>query len=102
VILNISNSKNWVDMFMRIPFGKYSILDVNMAHGIDACQGFMDNAMKNIKMSALMVLWTQRCKILQMIGQWIANPSAMGTAMHSKDQWELVKLHSLNMELVKF
>ena len=75
--------KNWVDMFMRIPFGKYSILDVNMAHGIDACQGFMDNAMKILNECAY-GLMDAKMQILQMIGQWIANPSAMGTAIALK------------------
>ena len=72
--------KNWVDIFMRIPFGKYSVLDVNMAHGIEACQGFMENAMKILNECAY-GLNDAKMQILQMIGQWIANPSAMGTSI---------------------
>jgi ATP-dependent Lon protease len=75
--------KNWVELFMRIPFGKYSVLDVNMAHGIDACQGFMENAM-NILNECAYGLNDAKMQILQMIGQWIANPSAMGTAIAIK------------------
>lgn len=75
--------KNWVDQFMRIPFGKYAILDVNMAHGLDACQGFMDNAMKILNECAYGLV-DAKMQILQMIGQWIANPSAMGTAIALK------------------
>ena len=75
--------KNWVDLFMRIPFGKYSVLDVNMAHGLDACQGFMENAM-NILNECAYGLNDAKMQILQMIGQWIANPSAMGTAIAIK------------------
>ena len=75
--------KNWVDQFMRIPFGKYAILDVNMAHGLDACQGFMDNAMKTLN-ECVYGLVDAKMQILQMIGQWIANPSAMGTAIALK------------------
>ena len=75
--------KNWVDQFMRIPFGKYAILDVNMAHGLDACQGFMDNAMKILN-ECTYGLVDAKMQILQMIGQWIANPSAMGTAIALK------------------
>lgn len=75
--------KNWVDLFMRIPFGKYSVLDVNMAHGLDACQGFMENAMKILNECAY-GLNDAKMQILQMIGQWIANPSAMGTAIAIK------------------
>jgi ATP-dependent Lon protease len=72
--------KNWIDLFMRIPFGKYSILDVNMSHGLDACQGFMENAMKILNTCAF-GLEDAKMQILQLIGQWIANPSAMGTAI---------------------
>jgi len=75
--------KNWVDLFMRIPFGKYAILDVNMAHGLDACQGFMDNAMNTLNECAYGLV-DAKMQILQMIGQWIANPSAMGTAIALK------------------
>lgn len=75
--------KNWVDQFMRIPFGKYAILDVNMSHGLDACQGFMDNAMKTLN-ECVYGLVDAKMQILQMIGQWIANPSAMGTAIALK------------------
>ena len=75
--------KNWVDLFMRIPFGKYAILDVNMAHGLDACQGFMDNAMKTLNECAYGLV-DAKMQILQMIGQWIANPGAMGTAIALK------------------
>ena len=75
--------KNWVDFFMRIPFGRYSVLNVNMAHGLDACQGFMDDAMKTLNECAY-GLKDAKMQILQMIGQWIANPSAMGTAIALK------------------
>jgi len=75
--------KNWVELFMRIPFGKYSVLNVNMAHGLDACQGFMEGAMKTLDECAY-GLKDAKMQILQMIGQWIANPSAMGTAIAMK------------------
>lgn len=72
--------KNWVDLFMRIPFGKYSVLNVNMAHGLDACQGFMESSMKTLD-SCVYGLNDAKMQIMQLIGQWIANPSAMGTAI---------------------
>lgn len=75
--------KSWVEFFMRLPFGKYSVLDVNMAHGLDACQGFMEGAMKTLDDCAY-GLKDAKMQILQMIGQWIANPSAMGTAIAMK------------------
>ena len=37
--------KNWVDTFMRIPFGKYETLPINIDDGVDKCHGFMENAL---------------------------------------------------------
>jgi ATP-dependent Lon protease len=34
--------KNWVDTFMRIPFGIYKNLDVKMSDGVDVCHQFME------------------------------------------------------------
>ena len=75
--------KNWVDDFMRIPFGKYTGLDVNMTHGLDACNKFMEDAMKILDDCAY-GLTDAKMQILQLVGQWIANPSAMGTAIAIK------------------
>ena len=33
--------KNWIDTFMRIPFGIYRSLNVNISDGKEACQDFM-------------------------------------------------------------
>ena len=38
--------KQWVDTFMRIPFGKYKTLPVSMADGEEKYQAFMINAKK--------------------------------------------------------
>jgi len=75
--------KNWVDDFMRIPFGKYSGLDVNMTHGIDKCHKFMEDAMKILDDCAY-GLNDAKMQILQLVGQWISNPHAMGTAIAIK------------------
>jgi len=75
--------KNWVDDFMQVPFGKYSGLDVNMTHGIDKCNQFMEDAMKILDDCAY-GLTEAKMQILQMVGQWISNPQAMGTAIAIK------------------
>lgn len=75
--------KNWVDNFMRIPFCKYSSLSVSMADGIDKCHGFMSNA-KDILDKCVYGLDDAKLQILQMVGQWISNPQAMGTAIAIK------------------
>jgi len=75
--------KNWVDDFMQVPFGKYSGLDVNMSHGIDKCNKFMEDAMKILDDCAY-GLTDAKMQILQLVGQWISNPQAMGTAIAIK------------------
>jgi len=75
--------KNWVDTFMRIPFCKYSSLSVSISDGIDKCHDFMSNA-KNVLDDCVYGLDDAKLQILQMIGQWISNPQAMGTAIAIK------------------
>ena len=75
--------KNWVDNFMRIPFCKYKSLSVSMADGIEKCHEFMSNA-KNILDKCVYGLDDAKLQILQMVGQWVANPDAMGTAIAIK------------------
>ena len=72
--------KNWVDGFMRVPFGKYKELTVNLNDGLDACHEFIENA-KNTLDNCTYGLNDAKLQILQMVGQWIANPSAMGTSI---------------------
>jgi ATP-dependent Lon protease len=75
--------KSWVDDFMQVPFGKYSGLDVNMTHGRDKCNKFMEDAMKILDDCAY-GLTEAKMQILQLVGQWISNPQAMGTAIAIK------------------
>ena len=72
--------KNWVDTFMRIPFGNYNNLPINIADGVDVCHDFMENA-KNCLDKAVYGLDDAKMQIMQMMGQLITNPSAIGTAI---------------------
>ena len=72
--------KNWVDTFMRIPFGIYKNLDVKMSDGVDVCHQFMENA-KNTLDDCVFGLNDAKIQVMQLIGQWIANPGALGSAI---------------------
>lgn len=72
--------KTWVDAFMRIPFGVTKNLNVSMADGIDVCSDFMENAMKTLD-HCVYGLNDAKMQIMQMIGQWISNPNALGSAI---------------------
>lgn len=72
--------KNWVDTFMQIPFGKYSNLPLTISDGIEKCHDFMENAKSTLD-GAVYGLNDAKMQIMQMLGQWISNPAAMGTAI---------------------
>jgi ATP-dependent Lon protease len=72
--------RNWVDTFMRIPFGIYRSISVSMSDGIDVCHDFMTDA-KHTLDTCVYGLNDAKMQIMQMIGQWIVNPNAMGTAI---------------------
>jgi len=75
--------KTWVDSFMRIPFGVHKSLSVTLTDGIDKCHGFMENA-KQVLDTCVYGLDDAKMQIMQMVGQWITNPAAMGTAIAIK------------------
>lgn len=73
-------SKNWVDTFMRIPFNKYEGLPISIDDGVEKCHEFMENA-KNTLDAAVYGLNDAKMQIMQMLGQLLTNPSAIGTAI---------------------
>ena len=76
--------KNWVDTFMQIPFGKHKNLPISLKEdGVEKCHEFMDNA-KKILDQAVYGLDDAKLQIMQMIGQWIVNPDAIGTSIAIK------------------
>lgn len=72
--------KNWVDTFMRIPFGKYNTLPINIDDGVDKCHDFMENAQRILN-DAVYGLNDAKMQIMQLLGQLVTNPKAVGTAI---------------------
>ena len=72
--------KQWVDAFMRIPFGKYKNLSLTLEDGVDKCHEFMASAKQTLD-DVVYGLDDAKLQILQMVGQWIANPEAVGNAI---------------------
>ena len=72
--------KNWVEAFMQIPFNKNKNLPITMADGVDQCHEFMTVAKTRLD-TAVYGLNDAKMQIMQMVGQWIANPAAIGTAV---------------------
>ena len=72
--------KNWVDAFMRIPFGVYRNINVRITDGIDVCDEFMNSAKKTLD-DCVYGLNDAKLQIMQMLGQWIVNPDSVGTSI---------------------
>lgn len=72
--------KNWVDAFMRIPFGIYRNINVRMSDGLEVCDNFMNSAKKTLD-DCVYGLNDAKLQIMQMLGQWIVNPNSVGTSI---------------------
>ena len=72
--------KNWVDTFMRVPFGKHEGLPISIEDGVEKCHDFMENAQKTLD-AAVYGLNDAKMQIMQMLGQLLTNPKAIGTAI---------------------
>jgi len=75
--------KNWIDTFMKIPFDTYKTLPVSAEDGVDKCHDFMEQAKKTLD-DAVYGLNDAKMQIMQMIGQFITNPQAVGSAIAIK------------------
>ena len=75
--------KNWVDTFMGIPFGTYKTFDITVKDGPEVCHEYMKKAQVRLD-EAVYGLNDAKLQIMQMIGQWITNPQAVGNAIAIK------------------
>jgi ATP-dependent Lon protease len=79
-----SKMKNWVDAFMMIPFCKYINFDLSLEkNGPEECKKFMENSTQLLD-AAVYGLNDAKMQIIQMIGTWISNPNAIGSAIAIK------------------
>ena len=72
--------KMWVDTFIKIPFNKYSNLPITYAGNIDECHKFINDAHNSLN-NVVYGLNDAKLQILQLIGLWLVNPNAIGTAI---------------------
>jgi len=75
--------KQWVDAFMRIPFGKINKLPLKLEDGVEKSSEFMAWARKTLD-EAVYGLDDAKLQILQFIGQLISNPNSVGSAIAIK------------------
>jgi ATP-dependent Lon protease len=93
--------KNWVDTFMQIPFGRISNLPLTISDGIERCHEFMEDAKSKLD-GAVYGLNDAKMQIMQMLGQWISNPSAMGTAIAINGPMGTGKCHTFDTPILMY
>ena len=75
--------KSWIDSFMRLPFNKVSKLPISIHDGLEKCSEYMKTAVDTLD-NAVYGLNDAKMQIMQLFGQWITNPDAVGTAIAIK------------------
>jgi len=72
--------RNWVDAFMRIPFGKTVPLPVTIKDGTSKCTEFMVRAKQQMN-KHIYGMDAAKLQIMQVIAQWIVNPESVGNVI---------------------
>ena len=72
--------RNWVDAFLRIPFGKTDPLPIKYTDGIEKCTDFMVTARKDMD-KHIYGMAGAKTQIMQLVSQWIVNPKSVGNVI---------------------
>lgn len=72
--------RNWVDAFMKLPFGKIIPLPVSLKDGSLKCAQFMKQS-KQVLDEAAYGMISAKSQIMQVLAQWIANPNSVGNVI---------------------
>ena len=75
--------RNWVDGFMRIPFGQFVPLPVKMDDGPAPCAKFLSETRDSLD-KAVYGMQPAKTQIMQLLAQWIANPGSVGNVIALK------------------
>lgn len=75
--------KCWVDTFMRIPFGKISTLPIDKTNNREEIQKYIQSS-QDILDKAVYGMKDAKVQFMQMLAQWISNPTSVGNAIAIK------------------
>jgi ATP-dependent Lon protease len=75
--------KTWVDGFLRIPFGKVVPLPVSFAEDRAGCSKFLADTQVTMD-KAVYGMDPAKAQIMQIVAQWIANPTSVGNVIALK------------------
>jgi ATP-dependent Lon protease len=72
--------RNWIDAFLKIPFGKIVPLPVTLEHGPMMCNAFMTEARRTMD-KHIYGMVPAKTQILQIIAQLVVNPKSVGNVI---------------------
>ena len=75
--------KTWVDGFLRIPFGNIVPLPVKFAEDRAGCSKFLADTQVTMD-NAVYGMNAAKAQIMQIVAQWIANPTSVGNVIALK------------------
>lgn len=75
--------KTWVDGFLRIPFGSVVPLPVKFEEDRAGCSKFLSDTQGTLD-KAVYGMNAAKAQIMQIVAQWIANPSSVGNVIALK------------------
>lgn len=70
----------WVEALMRVPFGKTVPLPVTITNGPEKCGEFLKSARAKLD-KATYGMEPAKMQIMQIVAQWISNPSSVGNCI---------------------
>ena len=91
--------KTWVDGFLKIPFGKSVPLPVNIDDGVPKCTEFMVKARKQMD-EHIYGMKSAKTQIMQVLSQWVVNPSAVGNVIALHGPMGVGKCHAKDTEIL--
>jgi len=93
--------RSWIDAFMRIPFGKTVPLPVQILDGQTKCTDFMVNARKTMD-KHIYGMEPAKLQIMQVIAQWIVNPSSVGNVIALQGPMGVGKCHAKDTPILMY
>ena len=75
--------RNWVDQFLRIPFGVTIPLPIQLKDGPEKCAEFLTKARHTMD-KAVYGMLPAKAQVMQVLAQWIANPDSVGNVIALK------------------
>jgi len=93
--------QTWVDGFLRIPFGTNVPLPVQIKDGPKPCAGFLADASSTLD-KAVYGMQPAKIQILQILAQWISNPSSVGNVIALKGPMGVGKCHAKDTPILMF